>query len=272
MIKRHVDWTDYAGRKQSKDWYFHLSRAELTEKAILLMGDGDTAEDIQAKLQAVIDTKDNKFIIKTFKELLVESVGLKSADGSQFIKNDENRSLFQYSGAMDEVVLWMFMNPFEAGKFIQGMVPDDVLAEAEKAGTIKTAQIRDLSLNTEASVFPGAGVEKASPQLFEKKLVEAFQADGVDAKIPEPRAGIDGLDDLKPDPATIINAADLDAMTDEQLRALAAGDPLDEKVDTRPKWLQENRKPTKQELMKMSREELMLAYRYRLGPMSPVKQ
>lgn len=263
MIKKHVKWTDHAGQPQEEDWYFHLSRAELTEKAILLMAD-ESIEDIPKKIQTIIDSKDNKLILKTFKEILVEAVGLKNAKGDQFIKSDDNKARFQWSGAMDEVLLWLWTNPFEAGKFIQGMVPPDVIADAEKQGVIKDGKVTDVNLVK--NPLPGQEIVSVTP-----------------------KAGIDGVDDLKPEPQEpqpkweptgirnepttpkILTAADMDAMSDEELRALVAGEPIPPR-DTRPLWLQQNRRPTAAELRKMPRSELNLAYLHKLGPMSPDKK
>lgn len=251
MIKKTVTWTDFAGKERTEDWYFHLTKAELVEE-VMVLGGKEHANDLQKMLQDIVDGGDMKKIMDTFKTLLFRAVGKRSADGSRFMKSEDILSDFRDTGAWEEVFMSMVTNPYEGAQFIQGMFPEEIIAAGIASGQIRTiekpnrVEVRDLSLNAEPSLFPGAG--------------------------------IDGVDDLKPEPQEppqkVMTVADLDALTDEELMALASGEPLPDKVepveDTRPKWLQENRRPTPAELKKMDRSELMLAYRMRLGPMSPV--
>lgn len=90
-----------------------------------------------------------------------------------------------------------------------------------------------------------------------------------------PKAGIEGVDDLKPDPKEKMpydnpqtdwkpieaKNIDLDTLSDEEMyKALSASAHPEE--DNRPAWLKEQRKPTQRELMLMSREEMKLAFRF----------
>jgi hypothetical protein len=207
MIKKTLRFEDFDDNVIESEWYFGLSKGELAEQALVFGGaDGDYA----TMLKKIVSNGDSATIIKTFKDIILQSVGKR--DGTRFVKNQAIRDEFVDSGAYSALFMELVTNAEEASKFVSGILPSSLAKQIENS----------------------------------------------------PKAGVEGLDDLKPDPVEK-NPLDL---SNEELVALISGE---EPEDTRPLWLKENRKPTKGELVRMSREELMLAYRHNLGPMSIAK-
>lgn len=117
MLKREVTYENYDGVEVKETFYFNLTRSE-----IIMMGmeeDGDVAE----RLQAILDKKDGKQIVKTFHDLLLRSYGEKSADGRRFVKSAELSKAFSETPAFDVIFEEMMTNPDKALDFINGLIP-----------------------------------------------------------------------------------------------------------------------------------------------------
>lgn len=204
MIKREITWTNFADEEVTREYYFHITKAEAVEEFLGFIKGGD-ANDFGTILKEVIASKDSKKIVGHFKTLLTASVGLRSADNRLFIKDEATTREFQFSGAMDELLMWMFQNADGAAAFIMGMFPAEFVKNAEDQGLIKDGRIVSIELTTEASPFPGAGIVSVTPV---------------------------------------------------------------EEKDDRPAWIRENRDPTKNEMMVMSKEqfqEIWLAKQAKAG-------
>lgn len=125
MLKREVTYENYDGVEVKETFYFNLTRSE-----IIMMGmeeDGDLAE----KLQSIVDKKDGKQIVKTFHDLLLRSYGEKSADGRRFVKSPEISKAFSETPAFDVIFEGMMMNPDEALKFLNALIPKDLRPQVE---------------------------------------------------------------------------------------------------------------------------------------------
>ena len=88
MLKKTVTYTDYNGVERTEDFYFNLSKAEVTEMELSV--DGGLAQ----MLENIVNSKDNKEIVRMFKELVLKAYGEKSPDGRRFIKNKELSDAF----------------------------------------------------------------------------------------------------------------------------------------------------------------------------------
>ena len=83
MLKLTKTYTDYDGNERTEDFYFNLSKAELTKLEMSETG------GLINFLQKIISAQDGKTIIETFEKIILMSYGEKSPDGRRFIKNDE---------------------------------------------------------------------------------------------------------------------------------------------------------------------------------------
>lgn len=133
MYKITEKYEDYNGVERTEDLYFHLSKAELME---MEMG---TTGGLGEMIKNIIAAQDTPAIIKLFKNLVLKAYGIKSPDGKQFIKNDEIRTAFEQTEAYSQIFVRLATNAEEATKFVNGIVPKDIAAEAMKqsgAGTV----------------------------------------------------------------------------------------------------------------------------------------
>ena len=131
MLKQTISYTDYNGTARTEDFYFNLTKAEVTEME--LSYDGGLSEMIKK----VVASKDTKTIVSIFKELVLKAYGEKSADGRRFMKSPEIRDAFSQTEAYSELFMKLATDDAEAAAFVNGIVPkisDTVAIDALKSG------------------------------------------------------------------------------------------------------------------------------------------
>ena len=122
MLKKTIKYVDYNGETREEDFYFNLSRAEVTEME--LSKEGGMSEYIK-KISAAQNAPE---LIKLFKEIISKSYGEKSLDGKRFIKNKELTEAFIQTEAYSELFVELASNADEAVKFINGIMPKNMTA------------------------------------------------------------------------------------------------------------------------------------------------
>lgn len=117
MLKKTVKYVDYNGVEREEEFYFNLSEAELAEMELSETG------GLSEAIHKIISAKDNAAIIKMFKEIVVKSYGVKSADGKQFIKNDKVRDEFVQCPAYSKIFMELGRDADAAAKFVEAVIP-----------------------------------------------------------------------------------------------------------------------------------------------------
>ena len=120
MLKKTIKYTDYDGNEREEDFYFNLSKAEITEME--LSKEGGMSEYIK-KISA---TQNGPELIKLFKDIIIKSYGEKSLDGKRFIKNKELTEAFTQTEAYSELFVELASNADEAVKFVNGIMPKNM--------------------------------------------------------------------------------------------------------------------------------------------------
>lgn len=132
MIEKRIKFFDLNNKPVERTYYFHYSKAELVE---MMLEHGNGEQDFLQYLQSVLASGDRRKIIKTFKDLLVGAVGVKSEDNLRFVKNQAIQDEFAQSDAYVE----LFMELFEEARmteFIEGMMPSDLVQKAKAQTTV----------------------------------------------------------------------------------------------------------------------------------------
>lgn len=123
MLKKTISYEDYNGVTRKEDFYFNLSKAELMEMEFGQVG------GLSVMLQKIIDAKDTKQIIETFKKLILKAYGIKSDDGRRFIKSEEISKEFEQTEAYSILYMELATNDTAAADFVNGIIPKDVAEE-----------------------------------------------------------------------------------------------------------------------------------------------
>lgn len=117
MIKKTIKYTDYNGVERVEDFYFNLSKAEITEMELSIEG------GMSKMLEDIVKSNNNKEIVGMFKELILKSYGEKSEDGKRFIKSKELTEGFAQTEAFSELFVELALNEEKAAEFVNGIVP-----------------------------------------------------------------------------------------------------------------------------------------------------
>ena len=119
MIKKTITFTDYNGNERTEDFYFNLSKAELSEMEL------STAGGLGQMIQDVVSAQDTPRIISIFKDLILKSYGVKSADGRRFIKSKELSMEFAQTEAYSDLFMLLATDEAAATEFVNGIVPKE---------------------------------------------------------------------------------------------------------------------------------------------------
>ena len=117
MLKLTRTYNDYNGGTRTKDFYFNLTQAEITEMELSV--DGGLVEMINR----IVAAKDGKQIINLFKDIILRAYGEKSPDGERFIKTQELRDAFAQTEAYSDLFMELATDSEAAAKFVAGIIP-----------------------------------------------------------------------------------------------------------------------------------------------------
>lgn len=130
MLKRKMTYVDYNGNERTEDFYFNLSKAELTEMQL------SEAGGMTAFIQKIVNTQDTKQIIALFKELILKAYGEKSLDGKRFIKSKELSDAFAQTEAYSDLFMELATNSKAAADFVNGIIPSDLAKQVAENGGV----------------------------------------------------------------------------------------------------------------------------------------
>ena len=123
MLKKTITYTDYNGETRKEDFYFNMTRAEVTEMELSIEG------GLSAMIQRVTEEKDVPAIIQIFKDLVLRSYGKKSPDGRRFIKSKELSEEFSQTEAYSDLFMELATDSAKAAAFVNGIMPQDSQAK-----------------------------------------------------------------------------------------------------------------------------------------------
>lgn len=158
MFKKTITFTNFNGEKITKDFYFHLSKAELVR-----MGADSTMEE---RLNRMISAKDNVAIMQEFEQLIRLAVGIRSEDGNSFIKSPEAQAQFMFSPAYDELLVELVTNADAAVDFVQQLLPEKMQKELREQMGIKSDTTAETD-NRPGPQMPDWIREQREPSLVE---------------------------------------------------------------------------------------------------------
>ena len=119
MLKKTITYVDYNDNERTEDFYFNLTKAEITEMEL------STSGGMVAKINRIVAAQDGGEIIRLAKEIILKSYGEKSPDGHRFIKSEELSIAFSQTEAYVEIFMAFATNPEAAAAFVNGVIPQD---------------------------------------------------------------------------------------------------------------------------------------------------
>lgn len=123
MLKKTITYTDYNDEERTEDFYFNISKAELTEMELSIEG------GFSEMINRITKAKDIPAIIKVFKELILKAYGVKSPDGKRFIKSPQLTEEFSQTGAYSELFMALATDAKEAAAFVNAIMPQKMVED-----------------------------------------------------------------------------------------------------------------------------------------------
>lgn len=120
MLKKTITYVDFNGEERTEDFYFNLTKAEITEMELEVKG------GLTKTINDITKAEDTPALIKLFKNIILRSYGVKSEDGKRFIKNDQLREEFTQTAAYSELFMELATNADAAAEFVNAIVPSDI--------------------------------------------------------------------------------------------------------------------------------------------------
>lgn len=117
MIKKTITYVDYNGVERTEDFYFNLTKAEITEMEM------STTGGMSEMVKRIIAAQDTPTLIKIFKDLILKSYGEKDIDGRRFIKSEELSTAFSQTEAYSQLFMELATNAEAAADFVNGITP-----------------------------------------------------------------------------------------------------------------------------------------------------
>ncbi len=124
MLKKTMTYTDYNGETRKEDFYFNMTRAEVTEMELSIEG------GLSDMIKRVTEAKDVPTIIKIFKDLVLRAYGQKSPDGKRFIKSKELSEEFSQTEAYSDLFMELATDSTAAAAFVNGIMPQNIEAKS----------------------------------------------------------------------------------------------------------------------------------------------
>ena len=140
MLKKTVKYEDFDGNQDEETLYFNLSKSEIMSN-LWLNDDLANIRDQLSKLET--SETDNvpsdlvQQIIDLVKKIMKLSYGIRHEDKKRFIKSDDIWTEFTQTAAYDALLFSLFDNPQEAVDFMQGVLPQDLVARVNQESEYK---------------------------------------------------------------------------------------------------------------------------------------
>ena len=122
MYKKTISYSDFDNNIVSKEFYFNLSKVELLNMEKNYPG------GYGAMLRKIVDADDKNAMIDVVEQLVLDSYGVKSEDGTRFIKSKQLREEFEQTEAYSELVYEILSDDKAATAFLQGIIPASLAA------------------------------------------------------------------------------------------------------------------------------------------------
>ena len=126
MLKKTITYTDSDGMERTEDFWFNLSKTELTKL------DAELPGGVLGVLRKIIDKKDRKALVDFIETLILRSYGEKTLDGKRFVKTPDMAEEFMQTPAYDELFMSILSDTDSQTSFINGVIPQSMAKEIEQ--------------------------------------------------------------------------------------------------------------------------------------------
>lgn len=120
MLKKTITYTDYDGNQRTEDFYFNLTKAELTNMFNSVSG------GLEKYLTRIVAAQDGPALMNAIRDIVKASYGEKSLDGRRFMKSEEIFKNFEETEAYSVFFMELMGDDEAALNFIISVLPQDM--------------------------------------------------------------------------------------------------------------------------------------------------
>jgi hypothetical protein len=168
LLKRAITYESFDGETVTEDFYFHISKADLTKLELSKFSDGG----LEASLRKMMNARDGASIMEELDKIIMLSVGVKSEDGRRFVKTEAIREDFKSSPAYEVIFMELVTNAEKAAEFIAACIP----------GNIDVSELQEKSKNVFTEPEP-EDVGDGRPQPEAKDPTALGQSDAASQRV-----------------------------------------------------------------------------------------
>ena len=125
MFSREFEYTGYDGKPKKDTYWFNLTEAELYEI------DLSSIHGFTGEMNKLLKEERTKEIVEAFKSIILNAVGVVSADGRKFLKSDEIREDFYRSKAYSQLFVELASSGEKLSEFLKGAIPEEIRQKME---------------------------------------------------------------------------------------------------------------------------------------------
>lgn len=126
MVSKIITYTNYEGNKESKTFYFNLSKFEWLELEAYTKG------GLVQNLKHAIETNNLKKTIDLLKKILLRAYGERDLESGEFIKNDDVAIKFSKTEAFSELFYELAYDEVKSKEFFLSLIPPEVRDKANQ--------------------------------------------------------------------------------------------------------------------------------------------
>lgn len=121
MLRERIKFPDLNGKEVEEDFDFNITAAEVALMDVKYKG------GLKEYFDKVLQANDRAAIVDLFNEILLMSVGRRSEDNRRFLKTDEIRNDFRFSGAYEHMFFKLMSDDAYAVHFVNNVFPKDAV-------------------------------------------------------------------------------------------------------------------------------------------------
>jgi hypothetical protein len=161
MLKKEITYKDLDGNPLTEVFWFNLRQDEIAEMELSKIGGG-----LSGYLKAIVADNDGEAIIRTFKEILSKSYGIRNADNRAFDKSEEISRHFLMTDAYRVLFMELVTDADASAAFIKGIVPEELSEKMEEtvlpSGLLPKEELHLKSVGAEEKVAAAVETAKTS--------------------------------------------------------------------------------------------------------------
>ena len=130
MYKKTIKYTDEEGQVKEEEFFFHLTKAEITEMEYSYGG------GLTAVIESLSRKQEIGKVIEIIKSVVLKAYGEKVFDRTgkeRFVKTQLASDIFASTEAYSELFMSFVENPDSFNEFLIGVMPIDMQADIRKA-------------------------------------------------------------------------------------------------------------------------------------------